>query len=104
MGENTNIVLTEAVYYILLSLMKPLHGYGIMQKVSEMTGNRLIISAGTLYGAINTLLDRGWIKQPAVQEESRRKEYVITDEGRTALVNELERLRELVANGEAILR
>ncbi|MBQ5775940.1 MAG: helix-turn-helix transcriptional regulator [Bacteroidaceae bacterium] len=104
MGENTNIVLTEAVYYILLSLMKPLHGYGIMQKVSEMTGNRLIISAGTLYGAINTLLDRGWIKQPTVQEESRRKEYVITDEGRTALVNELERLRELVANGEAILR
>ena len=104
MGENTNIVLTEAVYYILLSLMKPLHGYGIMQKVSEMTGNRLIISAGTLYGAINTRLDRGWIKQPTVQEESRRKEYVITDEGRTALVNELERLRELVANGEAILR
>ncbi|MBO7291558.1 MAG: helix-turn-helix transcriptional regulator [Bacteroidaceae bacterium] len=104
MGENTNIVLTEAVYYILLSLMKPLHGYGIMQKVSEMTGNRLIISAGTLYGAINTLLDRGWIKQPTVQEESRRKEYVITDEGHTALVNELERLRELVANGEAILR
>ena len=104
MGENTNIVLTEAVYYILLSLMKPLHGYGIMQKVSEMTGNRLIISAGTLYGAINTLLDRGWIKQPTVQEESGRKEYVITDEGRTALVNELERLRELVANGEAILR
>ena len=104
MGENTNIVLTEAVYYILLSLMKPLHGYGIMQKVSEMTGNRLIISAGTLYGAINTLLDRGWIKQPTVQEESRRKEYVITDEGRTAQVNELERLRELVANGEAILR
>ena len=104
MGENTNILLTEAVYYILLSLMKPLHGYGIMQKVSEMTGNRLIISAGTLYGAINTLLDRGWIKQPTVQEESRRKEYVITDEGRTALVNELERLRELVANGEAILR
>ena len=104
MGENTNIVLTEAVYYILLSLMKPLHGYGIMQKVSEMTGNRLIISAGTLYGAINTLLDRGWIKHPTVQEESRRKEYVITDEGRTALVNELERLRELVANGEAILR
>lgn len=104
MGENTNIVLTEAVYYILLSLTTPLHGYGIMQKIEDMTDGRLIVSAGTLYGAINTLLDRGWIKQPTVQEESRRKEYVITDEGRTALVNELERLRELVANGEAILR
>ena len=103
MGENTNIVLTEAVYYILLSLMKPLHGYGIMQKVSEMTGNRLIISAGTLYGAINTLLDRGWIKQPAVQEESRRKEYVITDEGKKVVMAELERLRELVEHGEEAL-
>ena len=103
MGENTNIVLTEAVYYILLSLISPLHGYGIMQKVSEMTGNRLIISAGTLYGAINTLLDRGWIKQLAVQEESRRKEYVITDEGKGVLRAELDRLRELVTNGTAII-
>ena len=75
-----------------------------MQKIEDMTDGRLIISAGTLYGAINTLLERGWIKQHATTEDSRRKEYVITDEGRTALVNELERLRELVANGEAILR
>ena len=104
MGENTGIVLTEAVYYILLSLTKPLHGYGIMQKIEEMTDGRLIVSAGTLYGAINTLLERGWIVQHATIEDSRRKEYVITAEGRTVVQKELERLREMVANGEAILR
>lgn len=103
MGTNTNIALTEAVYYILLSLIEPLHGYGIMQKVKELSGERLVLSAGTLYGAINTLLDRGWIKQLFSADESRRKEYVITADGLDALNSELQRLRELVANGERIL-
>lgn len=103
MGENTGIVLTEAVYYILLSLTKPLHGYGIMQKIEEMTDGRLIVSAGTLYGAINTLLERGWIKQHATAEDSRRKEYVITDEGKKVVKAELERLRELVEHGDDVL-
>ena len=78
-------------------------GYGIMQKIEEMTDGRLIISAGTLYGAINTLIERGWIVQHATTEDSRRKEYVITAEGRTVVVKELERLRELVANGDDVL-
>lgn len=103
MGTNTNIALTEAVYYILLSLIEPLHGYGIMQKVKELSNERLVLSAGTLYGAINTLLDRGWIKQLFSADESRRKEYVITADGLDALNSELQRLRELVANGERIL-
>lgn len=103
MGDNTSIVLTEAVYYILLSLTTPLHGYGIMQKTSQLSNGRLVISAGTLYGAINTLLDRGWIKQLVVAEESRRKEYVITEDGKAVLRAELSRLHELVANGDAIL-
>ena len=103
MGENSGIVLTEAVYYILLSLPSPLHGYGIMQKIEDMTDGRLIISAGTLYGAINTLLERGWIKQHATTEDSRRKEYVITDEGKNVVKAELERLRELVEHGEDAL-
>lgn len=103
MGDHTTIVLTEAVYYILLSLTTPLHGYGIMQKTSQLSNGRLVISAGTLYGAINTMLDRGWIKQLIVAEESRRKEYVITEDGKAVLRAELARLHELVANGDAIL-
>ena len=49
--------LTEAVYYILLSLMEPMHGYGIMQNVEQLSGGRVRLAPGTLYGAINTLLE-----------------------------------------------
>ena len=52
-----NTALTEAVYYILLSLMQPMHGYGIMQNVERLSGGRLRLAAGTLYGAISTMLE-----------------------------------------------
>ena len=54
--------MTEAVYYILLSMRTPNHGYGIIQNTLELTGGRLELGAGTLYGAINTLVDKGWIQ------------------------------------------
>lgn len=101
--NTSNNVLTEAVYYILLALVEPLHGYGIMQQTARLSNGRLVISAGTLYGAISTLLEKGWIQQVANTTDSRRKEYVITATGRAVLVAELDRLRELVANGEKIL-
>ena len=53
----TNPPLTEAVYYILLSLTEPLHGYGIMQKAEQLSSGRVRLAAGTLYGALNTLLE-----------------------------------------------
>ena len=97
----TNQALTEAVYYILMALQKPLHGYGIMQVTSEISNKRLVLSAGTLYGAISNLIDKGWIQpfDQADASDSRRKEYLITDEGKRILEAELERLQELVNNG-----
>ena len=59
---NAQAALTEAVYYILLSLVTPRHGYGIMQETERMSQGRVKLAAGTLYGAINGLLDKGWIK------------------------------------------
>ena len=100
---NTQAALTEAVYYILLSLVTPRHGYGIMQEAERMSQGRVKLAAGTLYGAINGLLDRGWIKAVPGAEDSRRKEYALTDRGREALEGELDRLRELVENGESVL-
>ena len=92
--------LTEALFYILLAARKPVHGYGISQEVAEMTGGRVNLGPGTLYGAINVLLDRGWIVLYSAEMGSRRKkEYVITDQGRAAFAGELRRLRELVSNG-----
>lgn len=60
--EKKQIAMTEAVYYILLSLQTPNHGYGIIQNIIQMTEGRLELGAGTLYGAINTLLNKGWIQ------------------------------------------
>ena len=98
-----NIALTEAVYYILLSLSSdPRHGYGIMQNVESLSKGRVHLAAGTLYGAINTMIEKGWIC--AVGEHTgRKKEYVITASGYNVLQGELERLRELVSNGEDII-
>ena len=92
--------LTEDLFYILLAARKPVQGYGIIQEVAEMTGGRVSLGPGTLYGAINSLLDRGWIVLYSVEMGSRKKkEYVITDQGRAAFAVELRRLRELVSNG-----
>ena len=102
MGINTP-ALTEAVYYILLSLMQPMHGYGIMQNVEQLSGGRLRLAAGTLYGAISTMLEKGWISALDGGTDSRKKEYVITDAGKCILRAEYERLKELVENGRGAL-
>lgn len=93
--------LTEPVYYILLSLLTPMHGYGIMQNVKRLTNGRVNIGAGTLYGAINTLLSKGFIAE--YKSDPSKKEYMITEEGQAVLSAELSRLKELVKNGEEIL-
>ena len=96
--------LTESTYYILLSLVTPQHGYGIMQQTEKLSGGRVRLAAGTLSGALTALCERGWIAPLPVAEESRRKEYKLTDQGLAALRQELARLRQLVANGELILK
>lgn len=99
-----SIALTEAVYFILLTLTTPLHGYGIMQKTEQLSAGRVRLAAGTLYGALNTLCEKGWIKELPVQAGSRKKEYVITETGREVLNGELNRLRQLVQAGEEMLK
>ena len=95
--------LTEGVFYILLSLIEPLHGYGIMQHVEALSGGRVRLAAGTLYGAINTMLERGWIRSLPGETDSRRKQYQITPRGREVLMAEMQRLEELLKNGRNIL-
>ena len=102
MGLET-AALTEGVYYILLSLNTPMHGYGIMQNVELLSGGRVRLAAGTLYGAINTMLERGWIQSLPGETDSRRKEYQLTSAGRSVLQEEIHRLDELLSNGKRIL-
>ena len=99
-----NIALTETTYYILLSLYHPQHGYGIMQETERLSSGRVKLAAGTLYGALNTLCEKGWIRLLPVESGSRKKEYQLTETGLDVLKRELARLEELAANGRTILQ
>lgn len=98
--NNERIALTEAVYYILLSLYDPMHGYGIMQNVAVLSKGRVNLAAGTLYGAISTLMERQWIRAFPGEPSSRKKEYEITNVGKEIVKTELLRLQELIENGQ----
>lgn len=102
--KTENVVLTEGVFYILLSLYSPLHGYGIMQNVVELSNGRVKLAPGTLYGAINTLLEKNWIIALRVGDNQRKKEYQITELGKKVLGDELLRLEELLKNGQIIMK
>jgi len=94
--------LTETVFYVLLALHEPMHGYGIMQRAGEMSGGRVTIGPGTLYGALTTLVEKGWIAPLDGDSGDRKKQYVITEAGRTVVHAELARLEELLATGRRI--
>ena len=94
--------LTEAVYYILLSVHEPRHGYAIMQNIERLTGGRVVLGPGTLYGAINALVQKRWIAAVAEEQDLRKKSYVITEAGRAVFESEIVRLRELLKNSESV--
>ena len=96
--------LTEAVYYILLSLWEPRHGYGIMQYTEQLSGGRVTLAAGTLYGALNALVEKGWIEALPGEGARRKKVYRITPAGKAAVKQETVRLEELLNNGRNTLK
>ena len=104
MADEVRRPLTETIFYVLLALRAPLHGYGIMQQVNELTAGRVPLGAGTLYGALTNLTEKGWIRPLQGAVDDRKKEYVITDAGREAVAAELERLEELLRNGRLVAK
>jgi len=92
--------LTETTFYILISLVEPLHGYGIMTKIEEMTSGRVKLAAGTLYGALTTLLKNGLIERIGEDPENpRRIIYQITLLGEFLIDYEIKRLKAMVEDG-----
>lgn len=96
--------LTETTFLVLLSTYTPNHGYGIMQFIERATNGRVLLGAGTLYGAINTLLKKKWIAPfGSVEPGSNKKTYVITDLGKQIAEKELNRLGELYGLASRII-
>lgn len=94
--------MTEATYYILLCMVKPIHGYKLMQDVEALTNGTVTLGPGTLYGATSKLVKDGLIKQVESKEE-RRKSYQLTEIGNEILLLEYNRLNLSVENGKKIL-
>lgn len=98
----THLPLREPTFYILLSLSPgPKHGYAILKDVEELSEGSVLLSTGTLYGAIKRLLERGWIRRvndPIPNGTDReRKAYALTEQGRRVLNAEIARLQKLVS-------
>ena len=92
--------LTEQMYYLLLALHEPGHGYAIMERVREITDGRLQIGPGTLHTLLSRFEGEGLIRLNSVADN--RKVYGLTQLGREELQHEYDRLRKLVADGETI--
>jgi DNA-binding PadR family transcriptional regulator len=93
--------LSEATYYILLSLVEPMHGYGVMQNVEIISQKTVTIGPGTLYGAFTNLEKAGLISM--VREDDRRKYFTLTVKGKLVLSEQIHRLQIMADNGKDIL-
>ena len=96
--------LTETTFYILISLLEPLHGYGIMQKVEDLSDGRIKLGPGTLYGALSNLLEAKMIElEDSTDANNRRKVYRIKGFGIDMIGYEIKRLEEMVKNGRDLM-
>ena len=93
--------LTESTFYIMVALVEPLHGYGVMQKVETISEGAVKIGPGTLYGALQALEKEGLIVKAG--EEERRKMYALTSKGQIVLRLQIDRLAVMVRNGESVI-
>ena len=96
MKRDKNLPLTETVYYILLALSEPTHGYVLMEKVEELSDGQVRLAAGTLYGAIENLLKKEFIvSMPS--DDVRRKVYAISGTGIEILKADQERMEHMIS-------
>lgn len=94
------VPMTETGFYILLCLQQPMHGYGIVQRVEQLTGGEIRLSPGTMYGTLSKMEKDRIIS--FVREEEKRKIYCITELGREVLQMEMRRIERLFRNVKEI--
>ena len=95
--------ISEAMFYILMALAEPKHGYAITKEVDEVSQGRVRLGPGTLYGALTSMTSRSWIEPYEGGSDSRRKAYQLTTAGIEVFKGELARLSEMTQHGERAL-
>ncbi|MCP3995484.1 MAG: PadR family transcriptional regulator [bacterium] len=90
----------EPTYFILTALLDgPLHGYGIIKHAEDLSDGRVRLAAGTLYGALDRLVETGDIEVDSEAEVNgrRRRYYRITKKGEGAVAAEVRRMQAAIA-------
>jgi len=96
-------ILTDSTYYILLTLVKPMHGYGIMQSVQETSQGKMVIGPASLYTIIKKLQNADLILL-VEDDEERRKTYTLTIKGKEILKKDIKRRITMVRHGAEALK
>jgi DNA-binding PadR family transcriptional regulator len=98
--------ISEPVLLILASLAdQPRHGYALMKDIEALSGGRVRLSTGTLYGALRRLLEDTWIERFEQEDTSREKQaYRLTARGRRQLQLELDRMKQITRTASARMR
>ncbi|MDM5296374.1 PadR family transcriptional regulator [Peribacillus simplex] len=94
--------LTDASYYILLSLMEARHGYLIMKNIEEMTNQQFTVGPASMYTTIKKLLSAGMIEQLG-EEKDKRKTYIATKQGIDLLRKDVQRREAMISHAKKIL-
>lgn len=105
-NEQEGRAITEPVFLILTSLAdQPRHGYALLHDIQQMSDERVMLSTGTLYGALRRLLEDGLIERFQQEDTSRDKQaYKLTPEGRFLLQREIRRMKQLTRIASARIR
>lgn len=100
--------LTEPMYYTLLALNRPQHGYSIMQTVEKISRGRVKIGAGTLYAMLARFLGNGIIERKVITDSSlnnrRRKVYMLSENGKVLLKTEYIRILSMIQDFDDIFK
>ena len=100
MNKKAIKALTQPMFYILLSLKEKRHGYEIMQYIDWLTDSRVKVGPGTLYSLLSRFEDDKLIK--LVSDDDNKKTYIITDEGKERLNQEVKRLGQLLEDAKLV--
>jgi len=103
----SGLPLQEPTFLILTALASgPLHGYGVIQEVAALSGDRVRLRAGTLYGALDRLAEQGLVAadREEVVDGRLRRYYALTDDGAAVLDEEVQRLARNAEAAAARLR
>ena len=93
--------LTDSIFFILMATTTPIHGYGIMKTVQEITEHSIDIGPATMYTTLKKLNQTGWIAE--VGEEYSKILYQITKEGQKILNENFERRKKIVSFANKIM-